>query len=515
MIARRFLALLCTLIFGALGACSDSNNNGNGNENQCQGAEKATERLFLQQLSDTSVVIKWRGEAAAACVGTDQESLGVYAEATATEGDHMEVVFTELDPQTTYFYSIGAASTAPADQFFTTSPEVGQLPADGNTRVWLIGDSGTGGDDQSNRHAGEALEVLAGMQAFIDGDGEPVDIFMMLGDNAYDVGSDFNYQQAVFEVYPGLLKNVSVWSTIGNHEMGMGPANPTTELAGFSQSSDPDSYYPIPGAATSRVPYLDIFTLPADGEVGGVPSGTEQYYSFDFGNMHFVSLDSQLSARDDDQRAAMQAWLVDDLSSNNADWTIVIFHHPPYSKGASHDSDTAGDPGTGLDLIDTPQKDMREEFVPLFDDYGVDVVYSGHSHSYERSYYLNNLTGTSDTYSAANNAELVDGDSDRPASGRGGEAYAQLSPTSGGVDDRVVYTVAGNGGKADSGSGGTAPDQWLLHPAHVSQPADTASPKRNGMNVIGSVLVDANETRLIARFINADGEVLDSFTINR
>ena len=39
------------------------------------------------------------------------------------------------------------------------------------------------------------------------------------------------------------------------------------------------------------MPYLNIFSLPTNGEVGGLPSGTEQYYSFDYANVHIVSLD--------------------------------------------------------------------------------------------------------------------------------------------------------------------------------------------------------------------------------
>ena len=250
----------------------------------------------------------------------------------------------------------------------------------------------------------------------------------------------------------------------------------------------------------------------AGAEAGGVPSGTEQYYSFDYGNVHFVSLDSQLTARDTDQRAAMRNWLIDDLSSNNSDWTIVIFHHPPYSKGANHDSDDAEKLG-GFDL---PQRDMRQEFVSVFDDYGVDLVYNGHSHSYERSYYLHNHTGTSDTFSYEKYAELVDGDPDHPASGRGDESYSQLSPTSGGIDDRVVYSVAGSSGKADADAGRlTDPQQWLRHAAHIEQPADTASPRHRGLNVLGSVIVDASDKQLKAYFIDVAGEVLDNFTVNR
>ena len=138
---------------------------------------------------------------------------------------------------------------------------------------------------------------------------------------------------------------------------------------------------------------------------------------------------------------------------------------------------------------------MRNEFIPIFETYGVDVVYSGHSHSYERSYYLNDHLGTSDTYSNAAHAELINGDPDAPALGHADQPYAQLSPTSGGIDDRVVYTVAGNGGKANSDSGRiTTAEEWLRHPAHIVQDADTLGDKRRGLPVIGSIVIDASTT---------------------
>jgi len=477
----------------------------------CVGTEIQPERLFLQQLGADSVIIKWRGNQAPAgaeannlCFGTDKDNLLRSSKtwAAVTETEHREVRLSGLDPDTTYYYSVGGAGSADEAHHFRTAPATGELPADGNTRIWLVGDSGTGGDDEPT-HVGEAAEVLAGMETYVANDGEDVDVFLMLGDNAYTHGTDFNFQQAVFETYTALLRNVPVWPTIGNHEMGSG---------GFSTSSDPDTYAPGVGEDPTSMPYMDIFSLPTNAEAGGVASGTEQYYSFNYGNVHFVSLDSQLSARDDSQRAAMRSWLIDDLSTNDSNWTVVIFHHPPYSKGANHDSD--------VDRlgVDEPQKDMREEFVGVFDEHGVDLVYSGHSHSYERSYYLRNHTGTSDTFTTAAHAELVDGNPGNPASGRiaDGESYSQRSPTSGGVDDRVVYTVAGSSGKADSNQGFFTPAaEWLRHAAHIEQPADTVVPMRRGLNVLGSVLVDASETSLTASFINVDGVVLDSFTINR
>jgi hypothetical protein len=507
-----------------LAACSDGNDSFQGTVSPCTGVETDSSRLFLQQVSSTSAIIKWRGEATQACIGTDATALDTLIVATETDADHKEALVADLSADTTYYYSVGGAPTAPAGQGFNTAPETGVLPSDGNTRIWLVGDSGTGGDDEREDHEGEAAAVRDGMLSFVEASGgEALDVFVMLGDNAYEVGTDFNYQQAVFETYPEQLKSTSLVTTIGNHEMGMGEIDlcffvsalpcgiQFLENGGLSSSSDPNDWVAAIGDTPSRMPYLDIFSLPANGEAGGVPSGTEQYYSVDTGNVHIVSLDSQVSARDESQRATMRQWLTDDLSSNESDWTIVILHHPPYSKGANHDSDDTED-----NEIDRPIWDMRNEFVPIFDDYGVDVVYSGHSHSYERSYYLHNHTGTSDTYSNAEYAELVDGDPDQPALGYGDQTYSQLSPTSGGIDDRVVYTVAGNGGKADSDSGPiTEPEEWLRHAAHIEQPADTVEPKRNGLGVIGSVVIDVDAESLTANFIDSNGDVLDSFTINR
>ncbi len=500
------------------------------------------ERLFLQQLSPHGVTVKWRGgDARTICYSTAISNLYKRnwprcVEGVETEDGHREARLARLGNNLTYYYSVDGFVSESLQ--FRTPPESNKPPRDGNTHILIVGDSGT---QSEAGHEGEAAEVLAGFHAYNAKHGsEPVDLFLVLGDTAYVEGTDAQWQTAFFEVYPDILKSAAVLPTIGNHEMGAGllpicairPAfcggNPPKPLSpaipefvpygGVSTSSDPADYDGNKDLQPdgTGMPYLDIFSLPTNGESGGLASGTEQYYSVDYGNVHVVSLDSQLSARDPGQREAMKEWLVADLSGNDRDWTIVIFHHPPYTKGANHDSDDA-DGGLG---IDQPEWDMRNEFTPIFEDYGVDVVYSGHSHSYERSYYLRGHTGTSDTFSANEHAELnAEGD---PALGYGKETYAQLSPTSGGVDDRVVYTVAGNGGKADedSGLGGvTSPQEWLRHPAHVLQPADSECDGpdgcRNGLAVRGSVVVDASARQLTAKLIGVDGKVLDQFTIAR
>src|SRR5690606_119797 len=114
-------------------------------------------------------------------------------------------------------------------------------------------------------------------------------------------------------------------------------------------------------------------TFPTAGEAGGVPSGTEKYYSFDYGNVHFICLDSMSSDRS--STGPMATWLREDLESTTQDWVIAFFHHPPYSKG-SHNSDNPT--GSDRELLE-----MREGILPILEAGGVDLVLSGHSHSYE------------------------------------------------------------------------------------------------------------------------------------
>ena len=181
----------------------------------------------------------------------------------------------------------------------------------------MLGDSGTA--DANARAVRDAFVNFTGMQ-------DP-QLLLMLGDNAYLDGTDAEYQGAVFDMYPRFLRNAVLWPTLGNHD-------------GHAADS-----------ASQSGPYYDIFTLPKSGEAGGVASGTEAYYSFDYGNIHFVCLESHETDRS--PSGAMLTWLEADLQANDKPWLIAFWHHPPYSKG-SHDSDTDG-----------RMTDMRQNALPI------------------------------------------------------------------------------------------------------------------------------------------------------
>ena len=296
---------------------------------------------YLQSGTSSSVIIKWRTDEATDSVvryGLDPDSLTLLASDSESTTEHA-VQLTGLSADVKYFYSVGTSSVTLAggdrDHFVVTAPVPGTAKP---TRIWVIGDSGTANDFA--RAVRDAFLVFTGSR-------DP-DLWIMLGDNAYDDGTDDEYQRAVFEIYPQVLPSTVLWPTLGNHD-------------GHTADS-----------ATESGPYYDIFSLPRNGEAGGVASGTEAYYSFDYGNIHFIVLDSYETDRSPD--GAMMTWLEADLAANDKEWIIAFWHHPPYSKGTG-DSDT-----------EEQSIELRQNAVPLLDRYGVDLVLAGHSHSYERSY---------------------------------------------------------------------------------------------------------------------------------
>src|SRR5437867_4787164 len=303
---------------------------------------------YLQTGTPTSITVRWRTDVQTdSCVryGTALSSLTSQTCETTLTTEHA-VELSSLLHNTKYFYSIGTSEGAIAGgdstYFFFASPRTGKAKP---TRIWVIGDSGTAG-----RQARAVRDVYLPFTRT-----RHTDLWLMLGDNAYSDGTDIEYQKAVFTLYPMVLKNTVLWSTFGNHD---------------AHTAD---------SASQSGPYYDIFTLPKDGEAGGMASGTKAYYSFDYGNIHFVCLDSVESDRS--PSGAMLTWLKADLAATKQDWRIAFWHYPPYSKG-SHDSD-----------IDVPLGQMRQYAVPLLESYGVDLVLSGHSHSYDRSYLLNGHYG--------------------------------------------------------------------------------------------------------------------------
>ncbi|HEY0710290.1 MAG TPA: metallophosphoesterase [Polyangia bacterium] len=358
---------------------------------------------YLQNGSSTAVSVRWRTSIAGDSrvrYGTTLGNLtSVIDDATATT-EH-EIRLTGLAPDTRYYYAVGTTTSTQAgddaNHFFVTAPAPGTTKA---TRIWILGDAGTG--DSNQAQVRDAYYAFTGARH--------TDLWLMLGDNAYNTSTDAEMQRNLFNVYPTMLRKSVFFATRGNHESATGAGG-------------------VPHH------YLAL-TNPTSGEAGGTPSGTEAYYSFDYANVHFVCLDSFGSNRA--SNGAMANWLRGDLAANTRTWTVAFWHHPPYTKG-SHDSDTESQ------LIE-----MRQNILPILEQEGVDLVLAGHSHSYERSFLIDGHYGLSSTFTSAMKLDAGDG----REGGSGAYQKPSLTPV---AHQGAVYVVAGSSGQTGGGS--------LDHPA--------------------------------------------------
>jgi len=149
----------------------------------------------------------------------------------------------------------------------------------------------------------------------------PFTFVLMMGDNIYGSDKAKDFQKKFETPYKPLLDaSVPFYATLGNHD-------------------DPNQRF------------YKLFNM--DGR---------RYYTFTKGDVQFFVMDSTYMDR------AQLTWLDQQLSASRARWKIAYGHHPLYSSGARHGSEV----------------DLRELVEPLFIKYGVDVVFAGHEHFYER-----------------------------------------------------------------------------------------------------------------------------------
>ncbi|MFO1457880.1 MAG: metallophosphoesterase [Verrucomicrobiota bacterium] len=400
---------------------------------------------YLQKATSDSMTVRWRTSQPTdtrLTYGTNTPPGQVLTVPDSTT-EHA-VTLTGLIPNALYYYAVGDSAgilASGSDYLFYTAPPTGTIQP---MRFWVLGDAGTGSSGQ-----------LAVRNAFYQQTGgRYTDLILLLGDNAYNTGTDAEYQSKVFDVYGSIFRSTASFSVVGNHD--------TAQLAN-------------PDLATT--PYFQIFNPPMAGEGGGVASGSPKYYSFNYGNVHFVCLDSMTSDRT--PSGPMLTWLQQDLEQNSADWLIALFHHPPYSKG-SHDSDNPLADGGRM-------TEMRANALPILEANGVDLVLSGHSHSYERSFLLDQHYGISTTLTSS---MILDS-----GSGRESETGAYSKAGGGPVPNQgAVYVVTGSAGQI---AGGT-----LNHPAMFIS-----------LDELGSFIVDVHGPRLDARFLTSAGTTNDSFTL--
>lgn len=314
-----------------------------------------------------------------------------------------EATLTGLKPKTTYRYIIydaeEALTIAGENHHFTTHPPIGEVTP---TRIWVVGDSGTGQLHQQMVHDAMAEFAMKGKK--------PIDLYLHVGDMAYGQGTDPQFQDKFFAPYKDTLRNTVCWASMGNHE-------------GISSRGK-----------TGVGPFYDAYVCPKKGEAGGVASGHESFYSFDYGDIHFICLNSHDIDRS--PTGEMAQWLVRDLAETKGRWIVGFWHHPPYTKG-THDSDR-----------ETQLVEMRKYIMPILEEGGVDIVLSGHSHIYERSMLVD---GAYQTPTTAEGVVLDDGDGNPEGDGSYRKS-GKVTPHNG-----TIAVVTGHGGALGRNAIGVIP----------------------------------------------------------
>ena len=237
---------------------------------------------------------------------------------------------TGLRPGTRYVYRVGDGAAWSEPHTFVTAG------AGGSTFKFLVF-----GDSQSINYEVWGTTLQQAYQA------NPDAVFLTNVGDLVDVGQDYAQWNAWFNAAQHVIDAIPIMPVTGNHE-----------------TYTPEHRFSMPVFFTAQ------FKLPANG-----PEALQgQVYSFDYGDVHFVVLDSQAGEEGrfvPDMLAQQQSWLEKDLQATDKKWKIALVHKPPYNNKAPD-----GDSG------------IRRSFVPLFDKYHVDVVFTGHDHVYARTYPL-------------------------------------------------------------------------------------------------------------------------------
>ncbi|MCO6435741.1 MAG: metallophosphoesterase [Phycisphaerae bacterium] len=235
------------------------------------------------------------------------------------DGRLVALAFSELEPDTSYRYALREGDKELASEAVRTAP-LGQR----DFRFLAFGDSGTGDSEQYR-----LAKLMPPLKP---------DLVVHVGDLIYPDGEAKDYARKFNVPYAGLIRRAPFYPVIGNHD-----------------------YRTAQGE-----PLLDYFVLPRNGPSSQKP---EQHYYFDYGEVRFVGIDTDVSG--DVIRDEIGPWLDRVLEEHTGKWKVVFFHHPMYTHAFYASAHR-----------------IRSVFQPIFEARGVDLVLQGHNHLYERTYPL-------------------------------------------------------------------------------------------------------------------------------
>ncbi|MBM7714993.1 LPXTG-motif cell wall-anchored protein [Bacillus thermophilus] len=230
---------------------------------------------------------------------------------------------TKLTPGTTYQYRVGDGTAEGWSEVSTFTTE--NAAADDPFRFLLFADT------QAYDQAGFSLWTKlyeSALEKFPDAK------FAVHGGDIVEEGNKLAQWNDFLTASEGLVRKVPFMSVMGNHD-----------VYGDGENT-----------------YKTLFPYPKNG-----PKGKENFvYSFDYGNVRFIMLNSEFGIKDMEEQ---QEWIKEEIANSDKLWNIAVFHRPPYKSN----------PKRGTDAT-------IETFAPVLEGLNVDLVLTGHDHAYMRSY---------------------------------------------------------------------------------------------------------------------------------
>ncbi|MBI5773254.1 MAG: metallophosphoesterase family protein [Verrucomicrobia bacterium] len=347
--------------------------------------------------------------------------------------------------------------------------------ADQSTRFIVVGDTADGKPDQ--RKVAYAMAQTA------------PEFMLIVGDIVYSKGRVSEYMTNFWPVYNNVEKagpatgapmmaSIPFYGVIGNHDVG------ATNLAAYADGFAAFYFFHPPLNGPKNNPWNTPIAGPAE-QVAAFKAAAPSYpglcnYSFDNGAGHFLCLDANRYVAVTD--ASLQKWIRDDLTKTKARWKMVFFHHPGFNSSAKHNS----------------EQKMRL-LAPLFEECGVDMVFAGHVHNYQRSKPLKFQPANATRLNPKGNVAgqfTLDEKFDGAANTR---------------PDGILYIVTGGGGaKLYDPEFTNQPDKWKNDEGHTVPFTTKLIADRHSFSV-----VELDQQTLVLRQVDEDGKEIDRITVTK
>ena len=313
-------------------------------------------RQIVAQDNSTSRTIMWQSDSSEAdavieyrLAGSENtQTIGATDKAFTDDGSTTyihEATVTGLTPNTKYEYRVGYGTDCRSDWYPLETAGASEYD------VLIYPDS------QSGDYSGWEQIVKDSAQR-----NPKTALYISMGDLVDNGEQAYQWRTWLNSIKP-LSARIPLAPTLGNHEM-----------------------YTLDWKMREPYAYLNYFAVPPNGN----ETFNRRYYSYDYGDVHYVVLDTMLyeSNHEDnhdthhpDLYDVQVQWLRQDLAANRKKWTVVLMHRDPFQYAFDH-------PGESRDA------GFNEEgvlFMPIFDEFNVDLVLSAHLHSYRNRGHVRNF----------------------------------------------------------------------------------------------------------------------------